>query len=71
MSFIRPLLEYGNIFWDNCTSQQKSDIDSVQNEAARIVKYKHIYLQTNININRQYRHMYTQAKWNRDESRGL
>ena len=37
MSFIRPLLEYGDILWDNCTNQQKSDIESVQNEAARIV----------------------------------
>ena len=37
MSFIRPLLEYGDILWDNCTIQQKSDIDSVQNEAVRIV----------------------------------
>jgi len=37
MSFIRPLLEYGDIIWDNCTNQQKSNIESVQNEAARIV----------------------------------
>jgi len=37
MSFIRPLLEYGDIICDNCTNQQKSDIESVQNEAARIV----------------------------------
>ena len=37
MSFIRPRLEYGDIICDNCTNQQKSDIESVQNEAARIV----------------------------------
>jgi len=37
MSFIRPLLEYGTIFLDNCTNQQKSDIEYIQNEHARIV----------------------------------
>jgi len=37
MSFIPTLLEYGDIIWDNCTNQQNSDIESVQNEAARIV----------------------------------
>jgi len=37
MSFIRPLLEYGDIIWDNCTNQQKSDTAYVQNEAARTV----------------------------------
>ena len=37
MSFIRPPLEYGDIIWHNCTNQQNSDIESVQNEAARIV----------------------------------
>jgi len=36
-----------------------------------LVKFKHIYLQTNTNINRQYRHMYIQTQWNHDESRGL
>ena len=38
MSFIRPLLEDGDIIWDNCTDQQKCDIESVQNETARIVR---------------------------------
>ena len=37
MSFIRPLLEYGDIIWNNCTNQQKYDIESVQNEDERIV----------------------------------
>ena len=37
MSFIPTLLKYGDIIWDNCTNQQNSDIESVQNEAARIV----------------------------------
>ena len=37
ISFIRPLLEYGDVVWDNCTQQQKSDVESVQTEAARII----------------------------------
>jgi len=37
MYFIRPLLESGDMIWDNCTNQQKSNTESVQNEAALIV----------------------------------
>ena len=36
-AFIRPILEYGNIIWDNCTNQESDLIESVQYEAARIV----------------------------------
>lgn len=36
-SFIRPVLEYGDTVWDNCTIQLKNEIESIQNEAARIV----------------------------------
>ena len=35
--FVRPLLEYGDVVWDNCTEQQKSDIEAVQIDAARII----------------------------------
>ena len=37
MSFIRPIIEYGVIIWNNYTNQQTSDIESVQNETARTV----------------------------------
>jgi hypothetical protein len=37
ITFIRPLLEYGDIIWDNCSVALKNDIESVQVEAARIV----------------------------------
>ena len=37
ISFIRPLLEYSDVTWDNCSNDLKSDIESVQNEAARII----------------------------------
>ena len=35
-AFIRPLLEYGDVIWDNCTLQDKYELDKLQNEAARI-----------------------------------
>ena len=36
LTFIRPLLEYGNVIWDNCTQYEKNELDKIQNEAARI-----------------------------------
>ena len=35
-SFIRPMLEYGNEIWDNCTQYEKDDPEKIQTEAARI-----------------------------------
>ena len=36
-SFTRPLLEYSNVVWDNCTQYESNDLEKIQNEAARIV----------------------------------
>ena len=36
-SFIRPILEYGDTIWDNCTQYEKAELDKIQDEAARIV----------------------------------
>ena len=36
-SFIRPLLEYADVIWDNCTIYEKLELDKIQSEAARIV----------------------------------
>ena len=36
-SFIRPLLEYSNVVWDNCTQYESNDLEKIENEAARIV----------------------------------
>ena len=36
LSLIRPLLEYSNVAWDNCTDMITNDLDKIQNEAARI-----------------------------------
>ena len=36
-SFIRPILEYADVIWDNLTSELKQHLESINNEAARIV----------------------------------
>ena len=36
-SFIRPLLEYSDIIWDNCPTYLKQSVEKVNIEAARIV----------------------------------
>ena len=37
LTFIRPVLEYANVAWDNCTHYEKVELEKIQNEAARIV----------------------------------
>ena len=37
LSFIRPVLEYGDVVWDNCSQQNSDLLESVQIEAARII----------------------------------
>ena len=36
-SYIRPILEYGDIIWDNCFNYAKDEIEKIQIEAGRIV----------------------------------
>ena len=35
--FIRPILEYGDVIWNNIPQYLKDDLDKIQNEAVRIV----------------------------------
>ena len=37
MFYIKPILEYGDVIWDNCTLNDKNDLDKIQHEAARVV----------------------------------
>ena len=37
IGFIRPILEYGGIVWDNCRIQESDLLESVQLEAAHII----------------------------------
>ena len=36
-TFVRPVLEYGDVIFDNCTEQQKSELEFIQMQAARTV----------------------------------
>ena len=36
-SFIRPILEYSDIIWDNCPLYMKQSLEKINIEAARIV----------------------------------
>ena len=36
-SFIRPLLEYAEVVWDNCTQHEANELEKIRIEAARIV----------------------------------
>ena len=37
LSFIRPILEFSDVIWDNCSYTQKQELEKIQHEAARIV----------------------------------
>ena len=36
-TFIRSILEYADVVWNNCTQYEINDLEKIQNEAARIV----------------------------------
>ena len=36
-SYVRPILEYADSLWDNCTQQEAELLESVQLEALRII----------------------------------
>ena len=36
ISFIRPVLEYADVIWDNCTQKEKQDLEKIQIKATRI-----------------------------------
>ncbi|MCG8047724.1 MAG: reverse transcriptase domain-containing protein [Candidatus Thiodiazotropha endolucinida] len=35
-AFVRPLLEYADVIWNNCTQYEKTELEKIQLEAARI-----------------------------------
>ena len=37
LSFIRPVLEYADVVWDNCTKFEEAELEKIQLEAAGIV----------------------------------
>ena len=60
-AFIRPLLEYGSVTWDNCTQYEKQELEKIQTEAARIATgtTKLVSLQS----------LYNETKWDQLEKR--
>lgn len=36
-AFIRPVLEYSDVVWENCTNEQSNLLESIQIEVARII----------------------------------
>ncbi len=37
ISYLRPIIEYASIVWDNCTIFEKDSLEKIQYEAARTV----------------------------------
>ena len=37
ISYIRPLIEYSNSVWDNCSTESKNQLESIHIEAARVI----------------------------------
>ena len=37
MGFVRPLLEYSDVIWDNCSLETEKRLDAIHVEAARII----------------------------------
>lgn len=54
-SFIRPILEYANSVWDNCTEREANLLENVQVTAARII--------TGMRINSSRSALYNELGW--------
>ena len=54
-SFIRPVIEYADIVWDNCTLHEANLLESVQVEAGRII--------TGLRVNSSKSKMYAELGW--------
>jgi hypothetical protein len=37
LSIIRPIIEYGDVLFDNCTQNDKRELEQIHQEAARII----------------------------------
>lgn len=46
MSFIRPVLEYCGVVWDNCSNEDKKCIESIQIEATKLCSIAKLYEDT-------------------------
>ena len=60
-SFIRPVLAYADVVWDNCTQYEANELEKIQIEAARIVTGSTKLVSINA--------LYTETEWETLESR--
>ena len=60
-AFIRPLLEYGDVVWDNCSQHEADLLENVQVEAARII--------TGLRRNSSRQKLYKELGWDTLEIR--
>ena len=37
ISYVRPVIEYSNTVWDNCSAESKYQLESIHIEAARVI----------------------------------
>lgn len=66
-SFIRPLLEYADVVWSNCTIEESNMLEAVQVEAARII----LGVTKLCNINKMYGDLGWESLSNRREKHRL
>jgi hypothetical protein len=55
LSFIRPILEYGNVICDNCIQNEVNLLESVQVEAGRII--------TGLRVNSSRSKLHSELGW--------
>ena len=60
-AYIRPILEYSNVVWDNCTIAQSTKLEQLQLDAARIV--------TGAVKGTKHRLLYTETGWQTSSER--
>jgi hypothetical protein len=52
---LRPILEYGNVIWDNCTQNEANLLENVQVEADSII--------IGLRVNSSRSKLYSQLGW--------
>ena len=62
-AFIRPILEYGDVVWDNCAQYEKDELEKIQHEASRIATGTTRLISIN--------NLYNEIKWENDHKLSL
>ena len=46
LTFIRPVLEYANVVWDNCTHYEKEELEKIQRQQELLQALPNVFLYT-------------------------